>query len=50
MKHTKRLTVVMKKMINKNGLNPDDYWFIKNTCNSLVIIHKKTNKIIELIK
>ncbi|WP_286154639.1 DUF6906 family protein [Thomasclavelia cocleata] len=50
MKHGKKLTVAMKKLINKNGLNPNDYWFIKNTCNQLVIIHKKTNKIIKIIK
>ena len=50
LKQAKKLTVAMKKLINKNGLNPNDYWFIKNTCDQLVIIHKKTNKIIKIAK
>ncbi|MDB7084939.1 DUF6906 family protein [Thomasclavelia ramosa] len=50
MKQAKKLTVAMKKLINKNSLNPNDYWFIKNTCDQLVIIHKKTNKIIKIAK
>ena len=40
----------MKKLITANGLNPKDYWFLKNTIDSLVIIHKETSKVITLKK
>lgn len=50
MKHPKRINLAMKKLITANGLNPKDYWFLKNTIDSLVIIHKETSKVITLKK
>lgn len=50
MKHPKRINLAMKKLITDNGLNPKDYWFLKNTIDSLVIIHKETSKVITLKK
>lgn len=44
MKHPKRLNVAMKKLLQINNLDPDDYWYIKNTSDYLVIVHKKTGK------
>lgn len=50
MKHPKKINLSMKKLISDNGLNPKDYWFIKNTVDELVIIHKETSKLISLTK
>ena len=50
MKHPKRINLAMKKLITANGLNPKDYWFLKNTIDSLVLIHKETRKVITLKK
>lgn len=50
MKHPKRINLAMKKLITANRLNPKDYWFLKNTIDSLVIIHKETSKVITLKK
>ena len=44
------INLAMKKLITANGLNPKDYWFLKNTIDSLVIIHKETSKVITLKK
>lgn len=48
MKHPKRINLAMKKLITANGLNPKDYWLLKNTIDSLVLIHKETSKVITL--
>lgn len=50
MKHPKRINLAMKKLITANGLNPKDYWFLKNTTDSLVMIHKETSKVVTLKK
>ncbi|KMV78305.1 hypothetical protein HMPREF0979_00809 [Coprobacillus sp. 8_1_38FAA] len=50
MKHPKKINLSMKKLIADNGLDPKDYWFIKNTADELVIIHKETSKLISLAK
>ena len=50
MKHPKKINLAMKKLIADNGLDPKDYWFIKNTADELVIIHKETSKVISLTK
>ena len=50
MKHPKRINLAMKKFITANVLNPKDYWFFKNTTDSLVIIHKETSKVVTLKK
>ena len=50
MKHQKRINLAMKKLITANGLNPKGYWLLKNTTDSLVIIHKETSKVVTLKK
>lgn len=50
MKHPKRINLAMKKLIAANRLNPKDYWFLKNTTDSLVLIHKETSEVITLKK
>lgn len=50
MKHGKRLNFEMKKLLCKNGLYPEEWLFIKNLHDKLVIVNKKTNEIKELEK
>lgn len=48
MKHPKRLNVAMKKLLQINNLEPNDYWYIKNESEYLIVINKKTKKQITL--
>lgn len=44
MKHPKRLNVAMKKLLMCNNLDPDDFWYIKNTTEYLTVLNKSTRK------
>lgn len=44
MKNGKRLQRWMKDLLKKKGLNPDNWLYIKNTPNELVIMHKYLEK------
>ena len=48
MKHPRKLNFEMKKFLSKNNLNPLDYFYLKNTSDSLSIIHKQTKEVKEL--
>ena len=50
MKHGKKLTLTMKKIIIKNNLNPDDYLCVKNQLDKLTLVNVKTNKTIEIMR
>ena len=45
MKHPKNLTLSMKIKLKELGLNPLNWWYIKNTPDGLVLIHKISGKI-----
>lgn len=45
MKHPKKLNVAMKKLLHKNNLDPNDWWYIENTASRLVILNKINNKV-----
>lgn len=49
MKHPKRLTVEMKRIISAEGLDPDDWWYIENSTERLAILNK-TNCDIKVIE
>lgn len=40
----------MKMLIASYGLDPNDYWYLKNETDKLIILNKKTNEIKELKK
>lgn len=44
MKHPKRLNVAMKKLLQINNYEPDDWWYVKNTSDYLVVVNKRTQK------
>lgn len=44
MKHGKRLTVAMKKLMADNGYDYKDYLYIKNTERTLIVVHRITGK------
>ena len=48
MKHPKRINLAMKKLITANGLNPKDYWLLKNTIYYLFLINKYKRKLIKI--
>lgn len=50
MKHGKRLTVEMKKMLSSNGHEPKDYLYIKNTTNTVEFVNVKNRKIVVIEK
>lgn len=50
MKHGKRLTVEMKKMLSSNGYEPKDYLYIKNTTNTVEFMNVKNGKIVVIEK
>ena len=45
MKHGKRLTVAMKKILVKNNIDPRKYLYISNTTNHLTVVNIKTNEL-----
>ena len=44
MKQQKRLKRWMKDLLAEKGLNPDNWYYIKNTPRELIIIHKYSLK------
>lgn len=50
MKQGKRITREMKMMLIRNGYNPDDYLYIKNTTHTVEFVHRKTRKTILIEK
>ena len=48
MKHGKKPTVRQKKFINGYGLNPDNWFVVKDNSFELVIQHRHTGKVREL--
>lgn len=50
MKQPKNLTVAMKKLLQQNELNPNDWWYIENTSKHLVILNKVNCEIKTIIK
>jgi len=44
MKHEKKLQRWMKELLKEKGLNPDNWYYIKNTPDELIIIHKHSLK------
>ena len=45
MKHAKNLTRSMKRRLTALKLNPDNWQYIKNTPEGLVLVNKKTGSI-----
>lgn len=46
MKQGKKLTLKMKKFLENEGLNPNDYLVERKTSTQIGFINKKTNKVI----
>ena len=46
MKHGKKLTVEMKMLLKKNGYDPDDFLYIKNTPNIIHFLNRNTKEIV----
>lgn len=44
MKNLKKLTRIMKEVLTKNGLNPNDYGLVKGTNDVFVVQHKVTGE------
>lgn len=44
MKQGKRLTVEMKKVLQKNGYDHSDYLYTKNTTHTYEFVHRKTGE------
>ena len=44
LKHGKKLLRWMKELLEAKGLNPDNWLFVKNTPNELVIVHRHSMK------
>lgn len=50
MKHGKRLTVEMKKMLSSNGFDYKEYLYIKNTTNTVEFVNVKSGRIVVIEK
>ena len=50
MKHGKRLTVEMKVLLKKNGYDPEDFLYTKNTSYSIEFVNRNTNERIVISK
>ena len=48
MKHGKKLTVAMKKLLVNNELDPEDYLCVKNQLKELTVIHKDTLELVTI--
>ncbi|WP_279159608.1 DUF6906 family protein [Thomasclavelia cocleata] len=46
MKHGKKLTVAMKKLLVKNNLDPKQYLYVSNTTDCLTVVNIKTNELL----
>lgn len=46
MKHGKKLTVEMKMLLKKNGYDPEDFLYIKNTPNTIHFLNRNTKEIV----
>ena len=44
MKQPKKLQRWMKVLITRKGLNPDNWYYVKNTATELVIVHRHSGK------
>lgn len=44
MKQSKKLQRWMKELLAEKGLNPDNWYYIKNTPEELVILHRHSLK------
>lgn len=45
MKHGKKLKLWMKKLLKAEGLNPEDWLYVKNLPYVLVIVHYQSSEI-----
>lgn len=44
MKHGKKLKRWMKELLAKKGLNPDNWYYVKNLPGELVVLHRHSLK------
>ena len=49
MKHGKKLTRAMKMLLIREGLDPDEWYFIKDTTTELWVHYKNDPEIIKII-
>lgn len=50
MKHGKKLTVEMKKLLSANGYEHKEYLYIKNTSHTVEFVNVKSGKIVVIEK
>lgn len=48
MKHGRNLTLKQKEILQIAGLNPDNWFLIKNLPNKLVLLHRKRRTLSEI--
>lgn len=46
MKHPRRLTLKQKKFLTSQGMDPDEYHYIKRTPEDYVFLNKKTGQVV----
>lgn len=48
MKHGKKLKLWMKKLIKVEGLSPDNWLYVKNLPDVLVIVHRESSEVMRI--